>query len=50
MDVKKDAKVDGNKGVKVEANMDVKGGATGVYVQTRRKIRCKTRLNTCRKT
>ena len=49
-DVKKDAKVDENMGVKVEANMDVEGGATRVDVQTRRKIRCKTRLKTCRKT
>ena len=48
--VKKDAKVDENKGVKVEANMGVKGGATRVDVQTRCKIRCKTSLKTCRKT
>ena len=50
VDVKKDAKLDENKGIKVEANMGVKGGATRVDVQTRRKIRCKTRLKTCRKT
>ena len=50
VDVKKDAKVDENEGVKVEANMGVKGGVTRVDVQTRRKIRCKTRLKTCRKT
>ena len=49
VDVKKDAKVDENRGVKVEANMGVKGGATRVDVQTRHKIRCKTRLKTCRK-
>ena len=30
MDVKTDTKVDENKGVKVEANMDVKGGTTRV--------------------
>ena len=47
---KNDAKVDENKGIKVEANMGVKGDATRVYVQTRRKIRCKTSLKTCRKT
>ena len=29
-DVKMDAKVDENKGVKVKANMDIKGGATRV--------------------
>jgi hypothetical protein len=50
VDVKKDAKVDENKGVKVEENIGVKGGATRVDVQTRHKIRCKTRLKTCRKT
>ena len=50
MDVKKDAKVDENKGIKVEANMGVKGGGTRVDVQTRHKIRCKTRLKTCHKT
>ena len=50
VDVKKDAKVDENKGVKYEANMGVKGGATRVDVQTKRKIRCKTRLKTGRKT
>ena len=49
VDVEKDAKVDENKDVKVEENMDVKRGATRVDVQTRRKIRCKTRLKTCRK-
>ena len=49
-DVKKDAKVDENMGIKVDENMDVKGGATRVYVQTRKKIRCKARLKTCRKT
>ena len=42
MNVKKDAKVDENKGVKVEANMGLKGGATRVDVQTRCKIRHKT--------
>ena len=50
VDVKKHAKVDENKGIKVEENIGVKGGATRVEVQTRRKIRCKTRLKTCRKT
>ena len=34
----------------VEENMDIKGGAIRVDVQTRHKIRCKTRLKTCRKT
>ena len=47
---KKDANIDQNKGIKVEANMSVKGGATRVDVQTRHKIRCKTRLKTRRKT
>ena len=42
---KVDAKVDENKGIKVEANMGVKGGTARVDVQTR----CKTRLKTCRK-
>ena len=42
--------MDENKGVKVEEKMGVKGGTTSVDVQTRRKIRCKTRLKTCRKT
>ena len=42
MDVKKDAKVDENKGVKVEANMGVKGGETRVDVQTRLKTYRKT--------
>ena len=50
MDVKQDAEVDENKDIKVEANMGVKGGATRVDVQTRFKIRCKTRLKTCHKT
>ena len=50
VDVKIDTKVDENKGVKVESNMDIKGGTTRVDVQTRFKIRCKTRLKTCRKT
>ena len=50
MDVKKDAKADENKGIKVEANMGVKGGATRVDVHIRRKIWFKTRLKTCRKT
>ena len=40
MGVKKDAKVDKKKGVKVEANMGIKGGATRVDVQTRCKIMC----------
>ena len=50
VDVKNDAKVDEKKGVKVEANMGVKGGTTRVDVQTRHKIRCKTKLKTYRKT
>ena len=37
-------------GVQVEENMDVKVGTTRVDVQTRRKIMCKTRLKTYRKT
>ena len=41
-----DAKLDENKGVKVETNMGVKGGAIRVDVQTMRKIRCKIRLKT----
>ena len=45
-----DEKVDENKGIKVEENMGVKRGATRVDVQTRHKIRCKTRMKTCRKT
>ena len=49
-DVKKDAKVDDNMVVKVEENMGIKGGATRVDVQIRRKIMCKTRLKTCHKT
>ena len=36
-DVKNDAKVDENMGVKVEANMDVKGDTPRVSVQTMRK-------------
>ena len=50
LDVKNDAKVDEKKGVKLEANMGIKGGATRVDVQTRHKIMCKTRLKTCQKT
>ena len=50
VDVKKGAKVDENKDIKVEENMNVKGGTARVYVQTRRKIRCKARLKTCRET
>ena len=50
VDVKKDAKVDENKGVRVEANMGIKGGATRVDLQTGRKIRCKTKMKTYRKT
>ena len=46
MDVKTDTKVDENKGVKFEANMDIKEGETRVDVQTRRKFRYKTRLKT----
>ena len=34
-DVKKDAKVDENRGVNVEANMHIKGGATRIDAQTR---------------
>ena len=51
VDEKMDAKVDANMAeTKREANIGVKGGTTRVDVQTRRRIRCKTRLKTCRKT
>ena len=46
VDVKNDEKVDENMAIKVEANMDVKVSATRVDVQTRHKIRCKTKLKT----
>ena len=40
--MQKNEKVDENMGIKVEANMDVKGGETRLDVQTRHKTRCKT--------